>query len=80
MKEQILFGMAPRADPSEFWVQNQETGIQKSLSWRNVHLRSEMLIFFKLFQSACIVWAATSLGNDAWQRRQQNRWKRSGRR
>jgi hypothetical protein len=21
-KEQILFGMAPRADPSEFWVQN----------------------------------------------------------
>ncbi len=45
MKEQILFGMVPRADPSEFWVQNQETGIQKSFSWRNVRLRSEMLIF-----------------------------------
>jgi hypothetical protein len=52
MKEQILFGMAPRADPSEFWVQNQESGIQKSFSWRNVHLRSEMLVFFKLCWSA----------------------------
>jgi hypothetical protein len=29
MKEQILFGMAPRANPSEFWVQNQETSTQK---------------------------------------------------
>jgi hypothetical protein len=30
MTEQILFGMAPRADPSEFWVLNQETGTQKA--------------------------------------------------
>jgi hypothetical protein len=52
MKEQILFEMAPRDNPSEFWVQNQETGIQKSFSRRNVRLRSEMLIFFKLRRSA----------------------------
>jgi hypothetical protein len=30
MKEQILFGMAPRTNPSEFWVRNQETGTQKA--------------------------------------------------
>jgi hypothetical protein len=59
MKEQILFGgMVPRADPSEFWVQNQETGIQKSFSWRNVYLRSEMLIFFKLCRSASVAGSA----------------------
>jgi hypothetical protein len=27
MKEQILLGMAPRAEPSQFLVQNQEIGI-----------------------------------------------------
>ena len=58
-KEQILFGMAPRANPSEFWVQKQETGIQKSFSWRNVHLRSEMLIFFKLCRSASVAGSAS---------------------
>jgi hypothetical protein len=58
MKEHILFGMAPRAEPSKFWVQNQETGIQKSLSQRNVHLRSEMLIFLKLCRSASIAGSA----------------------
>jgi hypothetical protein len=30
MKEQILFGMAPRAIPSEFWVRNQENGTEKA--------------------------------------------------
>jgi hypothetical protein len=47
VKEQILFGMAPNAEPKEETGTQKKTWYSKSFSRRIVHLRSENAHFFQ---------------------------------